>query len=109
MPPMRGVKGGVGYKRLSSQRVLPPLSGHRQRGSTQNACIAMPDDDLRQVSRGSTTGRENWRSGCEVESFGMGAAVMLGQGFTEGAGPVRDGVMADLAPCGHRANQVSDR
>ena len=36
-------------------------------------------------------------SGCEVECFGMGAAVVPGQDLGEGAGPVRDGALADLA------------
>ena len=35
--------------------------------------------------------------GCDVERFGMGPAVVLGQDLTEGAGPVRDGAVADLA------------
>ena len=36
-------------------------------------------------------------SGCEVECFGMGATVVPGQDLGEGAGPVRDGALADLA------------
>ena len=36
-------------------------------------------------------------SGCEVECFGMGAAVVPGQDLGEGAGQVRDGALADLA------------
>jgi hypothetical protein len=36
-------------------------------------------------------------SGCEIQHFGMGPAVVLGQGFTEGTGTVRDGAAADLA------------
>jgi hypothetical protein len=35
--------------------------------------------------------------GCEVECFRMGPAVVLGQDLGEGAGPVRDGAVADLA------------
>jgi hypothetical protein len=35
--------------------------------------------------------------GCELERFGMGSVVMLGQYLTEVAGPVGDGAMADLA------------
>jgi hypothetical protein len=33
----------------------------------------------------------------EAECFGVGAAVVLGQGLAEGAGPVGDGAAADLA------------
>ena len=36
-------------------------------------------------------------SGCEVERFGMDPAVVLGQDLREGAWPVRDGAVADLA------------
>jgi hypothetical protein len=36
-------------------------------------------------------------SGCEIEHFGMGPAVVLGQDFTESTGTVRDGAVADLA------------
>ena len=35
--------------------------------------------------------------GCDVKRFGMGPAVVLGQDLGEGAGPVRDGAVADLA------------
>jgi len=35
--------------------------------------------------------------GCEVERLGMRPAVVLGQDLGEGAGPVRDGAVADLA------------
>jgi hypothetical protein len=35
--------------------------------------------------------------GCDLERFGMGPAVMLGQDLSEVAGPVGDGAMADLA------------
>ena len=34
---------------------------------------------------------------CELERFGMGPAVVLGQDLGEGAGPVGDGALADLA------------
>jgi len=37
-----------------------------------------------------------WLPGREVERFGMGAAVVLGQGLADGARPVRDRVVADL-------------
>ena len=36
-------------------------------------------------------------AGCELEGFGMGPAVVLGQDLSEGAGPVRDGALAKLA------------
>ena len=36
-------------------------------------------------------------SGGEVEHFGMGPAVVLGQDFAESPGTVRDGAVADLA------------
>jgi Aldo/keto reductase family len=35
--------------------------------------------------------------GCDVERFGMGPAVVLGQDLSEVAGPVRDRAVADLA------------
>ena len=35
--------------------------------------------------------------GCEFEYFGMGPAVVLGQDLSEGAGPVAEGAVADLA------------
>ena len=35
--------------------------------------------------------------GRDAERFGMGPAVVLGQDLGEGAGPVRDGSVADLA------------
>ncbi len=35
--------------------------------------------------------------GREAECFGVGAAVVLGQGLAEGAGAVGDGAAADLA------------
>jgi hypothetical protein len=35
--------------------------------------------------------------GREVERFGMGPAVVLGQDLSKVAGPVRDGAVADLA------------
>lgn len=39
-----------------------------------------------------------WRLlGRDAERFGIGPAVMLGQNFTEAAGPVRHGAVADLA------------
>ena len=37
--------------------------------------------------------------GREAERFWVGAAVVLGQGLAEGAGPVGDGAAADLAAC----------
>ena len=78
-------------------------------------------------SRGVTTLRDRWRSparlmqgrpgaidagdgtrgvmraacggllGRDAERFGMGPAVVLGQGLTEAARPVRHGALADLA------------
>jgi hypothetical protein len=36
--------------------------------------------------------------GRDAECFWVGAAVVLGQGLAEGAGPVGDGAVADLAP-----------
>lgn len=47
-----------------------------------------------------------WLPGREVERFGMGAAIVLGQGLADGAGPVRDRVVADLAA---RDRQAGDR
>jgi hypothetical protein len=38
-----------------------------------------------------------WLPRREVERFGMGPAVMLGQDLAEVAGPVGDGALADLA------------
>ena len=35
--------------------------------------------------------------GCDVKRFGMGPAVVLGQDLGDGAGPVSDGAVADLA------------
>jgi hypothetical protein len=46
---------------------------------------------------GLVRGLRGQLSGCEVECCGMGAAVVPGQDLGEGAGPVRDGVLADLA------------
>ena len=39
----------------------------------------------------------DWLPRCELERFGMGPAVVLGQDLGEGAGPVGDGALADLA------------
>jgi hypothetical protein len=39
---------------------------------------------------------EGYREG-DVERFGVGPAVVLGQVFAEAAGPVRHGAVADLA------------
>jgi hypothetical protein len=46
---------------------------------------------------GVSAGVSDRLPGCEVERFGMDPAIVLGQDFTEGAGPVRDGAVADLA------------
>jgi hypothetical protein len=35
--------------------------------------------------------------GCEIERFGMGLTVMLGQGLTEVAGPLHDRTATDPA------------
>ena len=42
-------------------------------------------------------GAPDWLPRCELERFGMGPAVVLGQDLGEGAGPVGDGALADLA------------
>ena len=44
-----------------------------------------------------TAGLRNRLPGCDVKRFGMGPAVVPGQDLGEGAGPVSDGVVADLA------------
>jgi hypothetical protein len=59
-------------------------------------------DGIREAFHG-LTGPETVRvpvqrlPGPEVERFGMGPAVVLGQGFADGPGPVRDRAVADLA------------
>jgi hypothetical protein len=49
------------------------------------------------VTRAGTAGLRDWLPGCGVERFGMGATVVLGQDLCEVAGPIGDGVVADLA------------
>jgi len=49
------------------------------------------------VTAGVVRGLRDRLPGCEVERFGMGPAVVLGQDLSEVAGPVRDGAVADLA------------
>jgi hypothetical protein len=51
----------------------------------------------RPVSVTVTAGLRDWLPGSGVERFGMGPAVVLGQDLGEGAGPVRDDAVADLA------------
>ena len=46
--------------------------------------------------------------GGKAERFGMGPAVVLGQRFAEGAGPVGHGALADLA-AGNRKLGDGDR
>jgi hypothetical protein len=53
--------------------------------------------DMGDKPQGSTEGCRDRLPGCELERFGMGPAVVLGQHLSEGAGPVRDGAVADLA------------
>jgi hypothetical protein len=47
-----------------------------------------------------------WLPRSEVERFGMGPAVVLGQGFADSPGPVRDRAVAHLAT---RDREMSDR
>jgi hypothetical protein len=42
-------------------------------------------------------GVRDWLPGCELERFGMGPAVVLGQDLGEVTGPVGHGAVADLA------------
>ena len=54
------------------------------------SCKAAGDGD--DTSRGA-----GGLPGGQAERFGMGPAVVLGQGLAEAAGPVRHGAAADLA------------
>ena len=49
------------------------------------------------IDAGSCRGSCDRLRRCELDRFGVGLAVVLGQDFSEGAGPVGDGAVADLA------------
>ena len=67
-------------------------SARRGRAAAKPLGRTTPAETARLVSglRGRVTGRQ-------ADRFGMGQAVVLGQGLAEAAGPVRDGAAADLA------------
>jgi hypothetical protein len=47
------------------------------------------------ITEGSCRDLLDWLPRRELESFGMGPAVMLGQDLSEGARPVSDGAVED--------------
>jgi hypothetical protein len=66
-------------------------------------CVTVPDLTEgkvvlgRPASAAVSAGIRDRLPGREVERFGMGPAVVLGEDLSEGTGPVRDGAVADLA------------
>jgi hypothetical protein len=85
---LRGAQAVVGEARLSPRRTASVLHMGRSRWSG----VAW-----RPYWLGGLAGGGAGLSGRDAECFGMGAAVVLGQGLAEGAGAVGDGAVADLA------------
>jgi hypothetical protein len=93
--PYRGYACGRSHKTIT-------LSGYWE-SPTRFAGVIMP---RRQPSPVIERTAQDGLPGREVERFGMGAPVVLGQGLADGARPVRDRVVADLAA---RDRQAGDR
>jgi hypothetical protein len=97
-PERTGPKGPFQYRRVLA-RVLP---GSWPRCVTFSICELKGRVVLSRPTSATTTGSpagalRDRLPGCDLERFGMGPAVMLGQDLSEVAGPVGDGAMADLA------------
>lgn len=74
-----------GWPHSVTAGALPP--GSRKVARRQSTPVTVPGGNA-----------AAWRLlGRDAERFGIGPAVMLGQNFTEAAGPVRHGAVADLA------------
>jgi hypothetical protein len=103
-----------GCHRMADHAVLSAAELEAELGrpvaDAADARLVIPDVPHRSVCIASRAGRlpqrhlRGWRGvfrdrlpGGGAEHFGMGPAVVLGQDLAEGAGPVRDSPVADLA------------
>jgi hypothetical protein len=99
-----------------AELIIYPDSGMERSSSTQGSLLIMRLGSSTRNPPSPSTGtscglgrrgdRAGGLPGREVERFGMGPAVVLGQGLADSAGPVRDRAVADLAT---RDREMSDR